>query len=266
MSLARDRAIVLRLNDFSETSQVVALFTRGYGKVKMIAKGARRRTKAGAGAFDGGLDLLDAGEAVFRHAPEKDLSLLTAWHLEDGHLPLRATLRAMHLALYAAELIDVLIEEHDPHPPLFDRLEHLLASLGTAAAEESFLAFELDLLRETGDLPDLDRCTRCGDRPGAAEPVFFSPDAGGLVCQLCEGKVRGSGEADPRLLRLVRGLLRLPPDPSQRTLPRLGRAQTDPLNRMLADHVEHVLGRRLKMPSLVLWRRPPLAASQGKED
>ena len=253
MSLARDRAIVLRLNDFSETSQVVTLFTREFGKVRMIAKGARRRTKAGAGAFDGGLDLLDAGEAVFRHAPEKDLSLLTQWQLQDGHLALRADLRAMYLGLYAAELLDALVEEHDPHPALFDRLECLLAHL-PESAEESFLAFELDLLREAGDAPELDRCARCGDRPGADERVFFSPAAGGLVCQICEGKVAQSGEADPRLIRLMRGLLRLP-DAPDRSLPRLGRQHTDPLNRMLADHVEHVLGKRLRMPSHVLRRR-----------
>ena len=259
MSLARDRAIVLRLNDFSETSQIVTLFTRTLGKVKMIAKGARRQTKIGAGSFDGGLDLLDLGEALFRHAPEKDLSLMTAWHLGDGHLPLRSDLRAMRLGLYAAELLDALVEEHDPHPALFDRLERLLADLPTAA-EASFLAFELDLLRETGDAPELDRCARCGDRPGPDERVFFSPAAGGLVCQLCEGKVAQSGEADPRLLRLMRGLLRLPdgavgPDGPGRTLPPLGRQHTDPLNRMLADHVEHVLGRRLRMPSHVLRKR-----------
>lgn len=253
MSLARDRAIVLRLNDFSETSQVVTLFAREVGKVKMIAKGARRRTKAGAGAFDGGLDLLDAGEAVFRHAPEKDLSLLTQWQLQDGHLPLRADLRAMHLGLYAAELLDALVEEHDPHPATFDRLQRLLAHL-PEAAEESFLAFELDLLRETGNAPELERCARCGDRPGADERVFFSPAAGGLVCQICEGKVAQCGEADPRLIRLMRGMLRLP-DAPELQLPRLGRQHTDPLNRMLADHVEHVLGKRLRMPSHVLRRR-----------
>ena len=254
MSVVTDRAICLRLNDFSETSQVVTLFTRRFGRVKMIAKGSRRRTKAGASAFDGGLDVLDAGEAVFRHKPEADLSLLTAWKLTDGHLGLRRSLRPIHLGLYAAELVDRLIEEHDAHPGLFDAFARLLDDLATPAAEEAFLAFQVDLLRETGDLPELAACTRCGQVPGPGERRWFSPTEGGVLCVICQGRVGTRFEVDPRLLRLIRGLSRLPRDPSQRELPRLARPQTDPANRLLADHVEHTLGAAMRMPDYVLRR------------
>ena len=58
-----------------------------------IAKGAHRKTKAGASKFGGGVDLLDTGQAVFTDAPERDLATLTEWQLLDGRLELRKSLR-----------------------------------------------------------------------------------------------------------------------------------------------------------------------------
>src|SRR5688500_6513039 len=95
MPLVRDQAVCLRVMPYSETSQILSLFTREHGRVRLIAKGATRRTKAGKSKFDGGLDLLDSGDAVFSFAPERDLSILAEWRLRDGHLGLRRDLRAL---------------------------------------------------------------------------------------------------------------------------------------------------------------------------
>ena len=122
MPLVNDRCICLRKTEYSETSQILTLFSREYGIFRTIAKGAHRRTKAGASKFGGGVDFLEVGDAVFIHDPAKDLCILTEWTLREGHLELRNTLRGMYLGLYAGELVGRLIEEHDPHPELFDRV------------------------------------------------------------------------------------------------------------------------------------------------
>jgi len=256
MPLVRDRCICLRKVEYSETSQIVALFARGHGIIRLIAKGAHRRTKAGASKFDGGVDLLDLGDAVFSHAPERDLCPLTEWHLVDGHLELRRGLRGMYLGLYAAELIGTLIEEHDAHPNLFDRFEQTLKDLATPRTEEAFLAFELDLLRETGYLPELGACVQCGAALGERDGrVFFTPARGGVVCRNCEMTTPDRIETDPRLIRMVQGLMRLARDGSGvERLPRLTTHQTNPVNRIIAEHVEHMLSRRLRMPAYVIAR------------
>lgn len=255
MPLASDRCICLRKTEYSETSQIVTLFSRRYGVFRAIAKGAHRRTKAGASKFDGGMDYLEVGDAVFTHDPARDLATLTEWALREGHLALRRDLRAMYLGLYAGELVGRLVEEHDPHPDLFDRLEAALAEFGTGRREEAFLAFQLDLLRETGYLAELNRCVACGRTAGDADgggPAYFSPGRGGVVCRHCEGKVPDRNALDPRLLRLVQGVLRLPrSNGATLRLPRLTRLQTDPLNRVFASHVQHTLGRKLRMASHV---------------
>src|SRR6185312_238607 len=148
MPLVHDRCICLRKVEYSETSQILTLFSREHGITRVIAKGAHRRTKAGASKFDGGIDFLDVGEAVFSHDPARDLVPLTEWSLREGHLELRKSLRGIYLGLYAAELVSRLIEEHDPHPDLFDRMEWMLPELATPRREETFLSLQLDLLRE----------------------------------------------------------------------------------------------------------------------
>ena len=254
MALARDRCICLRKTEFSETSQILSLFGRDTGMVRVIAKGAHRRTKAGSSKFDGGVDTLDVGDAVFTLHVERDLNTLTEWGLRDGNQPLHRDLRAMYLGLYAAELVGSLIEEYDPHPDLFDRLAHLLAELPTDGTEEAFLAFELDLLRHVGLLSDLSRCVGCG-RPAvdATGDGYFSPERGGLVCRQCEGKVPDRLRLDGRLIRLAQQVLRLPRVAgTPQRLPRLTRHQTDPLNRVFARQIGLTVGRPLRMPGYVL--------------
>lgn len=253
MPLVSDRCICLRKVEYSETSQILTLFAREHGRVQLIAKGAHRRTKIGASKFDGGVDLLDLGDAVFSHAPERELCPLCEWHLVDGHLELRRNLRAMHLACYAAELVNLLIEEHDPHPELFDRMQQTLQELGTPRLEESFLVFLLDVLRETGYLPEVNACSQCGQILEDRDRSFFSANRGGVVCRNCEGTTPDRMEIDSRLLRIVRGVLSLPRvNGSPQRLPSLTRHQTDPIHRMLAEHIEHTLSRRLRMVPYVL--------------
>lgn len=256
MPLEADRCICLRKTEYSETSQIVTLFSRKHGIFRAIAKGSHRRTKAGSSRFDGGMDYLDIGDAVFTHDPARDLAILTEWGLREGHLELRQNLRAIYLALFAAELVSRLIEEHDAHPEIFDRLEATLGRLGTARLEQSFLLFELDLLREAGYLPEMNACVSCGSSMQRFQPqerAYFSLARGGSVCQSCEGAILDRGQLDPRLLGLVQGLLRLPRvEGGFPPLPRLERRHTDPLNRLFAAHIERTLGRSLQMTKYVV--------------
>jgi DNA repair protein RecO (recombination protein O) len=252
MSLVQDRCTCLRNLAYSETSQILLLFGRAHGLIRVIAKGAHRRTKAGATRFDGGIDLLDVGDAVFSAHTERDLSTLTAWHLLEGHQELRRHLRGVYLGFYAAELVSLLIEEHDPHPELFDSLERSLLELSTARVEQAFLAFQLDLLRETGYLPEMFQCVNCGlpatDRTAAA----FCFERSGVLCRNCEATFPNRLSLEGRLIGIVQYILGLADNGSARRLPGLSRHQTDPINKLLARYIEYNLDRRLRLPRFIL--------------
>ena len=314
MPLEIDRAICLRKTEYSETSQVVTLLTRSFGLIRAIAKGAHRKTKAGAGKFDGGIDLAELGDAVFTHEVSRELETLTEWTLRDGHLDLRRDLRSIYLAYYAGEMTDRLLEPHDPAPDLFDRVCVTLDALASPKREEVFLAYELELLRQTGYLPELSLCIGCG-RPATlgSGPGFFVARLGGVVCSACEPKLPERRTIRTEHLRTAQHLLRrLASWQSERDrsaieetatvqtasnevmrekstvadpvvgdggdgdraiddrstdndatrmsspgnlaaeLPPLTRQQCDPLNRLLADHLQHTLGQRMLMPKWVL--------------
>jgi DNA repair protein RecO (recombination protein O) len=254
MALVSDRCICLRKFEYSETSQILTLFSHDHGLLRVIAKGAHRKTKAGASKFGGGIDLLDTGHAVFTNAPERQLATLTEWQLTDGHLDLRRNLRTLYAGLYAAELVSMFFEEHDAHPQLFDRLSQTLADIATPRIEESLLSFQLDLLREAGYLPELEACVSCGNT--TTDPhIYFSPARSGVICRNCESLTPDRIEIDVRLLRIIQGILRVP-----HRLPKLTRHQTDPLNRLLAAHVEHTLSKRLRMsPYVVPTKSQPIS-------
>jgi DNA repair protein RecO (recombination protein O) len=256
MSLVSDRCICLRKVEYSETSQILLLFGRSHGLNRVIAKGAHRVTKAGASKFGGGIDLLDLGEALFTLRPDKDLATLTEWKLLEGHLDLRKSLRRMHLAFYAAELVGLLIEEHDPHPDLFDRLEAVLLELAGTRIEQAFLAFQLDLLRETGYLPSMNACISCGAITDARNAIAFDVGRGGILCRNCHLAFPQRLPVEGRLIGIVQYVLQLSEgNGSPRRLPNLTRAQTDPINRIFAQYIQHTLGKRLKMPKYILGRR-----------
>lgn len=252
MPLRSDQCICLRRYEYSESSQILALLGREAGLFRVIAKGAHRRTKAGASKFDGGVDLLDIGQAVMTDPAAKDLATLTEWKLLDGNLDLRHAYRPLMLAQYAAEMTSLVLHENDPHPELFDLLHWLLKELPTARCEECFAAFQLELLRLTGFLPELSGCISCG-RAIDAGRVIFSPQLGGLVCATCPIPPGPRIQSDGRLIRILQTLLRLPhgADGIPQRLPRMTRAQTDPVNRLLAEYLRYTLGHELRASAFV---------------
>jgi len=187
-----DQAIVLRLSDYSETSQIVSLFTAEHGLVRLIAKGVRRGTRE---RFAPGLDLLELGAVTFLPARgEAGLGTLTEWQQRDLFGGLRRDLVRLLSGLYAGEAVAALTEEGDSHPALFAALHELLAELGGPDAAtaplvvRSLVQFQLALVTAVGFLPDLVRCVNCGKVRARGAGAYFSSHAGGLACRNCEPK------------------------------------------------------------------------------
>jgi DNA repair protein RecO (recombination protein O) len=263
MSVVSDAAVCLRVVPFSESSQILTFFTRDHGVVRLMAKGALRRTRAGASAFDGGVDLLDCGSAVFTHAPERSLPPLTAWKLTNSFRELRTSLRAIHLAMYAAELVQLLLEEHDPHPAAYLRLVRMLENLSSDRREEEFLAFLLDLLRESGLQPVLTRCASCGAE--VTRRTRFSPARGGLICEKCRKNGLEGMYFDPVLAKIIATVESLPRVDGQAVrLPRLSTTQIDQVHGLLAAHLSHVLSRQPRLVRWVVPRRQSVGGGQPR--
>ena len=136
MALISDRAIVLRRLDYSETSQILALFTREHGQVRVIAKGIKRSTRL---RFAVGIDLLELGQVVWSARVDRpqNLAILTEWKQVDAFVGLRERLERLYAAQYAAEITAELTIDQDPHATLFDDMQLFLQELSVVSSPSS---------------------------------------------------------------------------------------------------------------------------------
>ncbi len=179
-----DQAICIRDLDWSESSQVVVLLTQAYGKVRGIAKGSRRNSPSAIAKFSGGINLLSMGQAIVTTKPATQLASLTEWDLQNDHYHLRTSLKAQWSAMYAADLINHLLADEDPHPGAFEALLLLLAELTEPTRyAEALLRFQWALLSDVGYRPELDRDVETDDALPKAKAYSFDPKLGGLTAR-----------------------------------------------------------------------------------
>jgi DNA repair protein RecO (recombination protein O) len=243
MSLESARALVIRGSDWSESSRIVTLWTREFGKVRGLAKGGRRLKSS----FENALDLLNVCDIVLVRKTSGSLDTLTESRVQERFPHLRRVLPAWYAGQYVAELLGDLTQDHDPHPALFDEALETLRDLGTAGDRVGprVARFELVLLRELGYGPALEHCAACNAE--VTGPASFSAAKGGLVCVRCQAEAR---DRLPLPAGLRRTLLELPADASAwRRL--ADEAERSAMRRLLSDYVTYVLGRRPRLMAYV---------------
>src|SRR5229473_5609397 len=123
-------ALVLKTTDWSETSRIATMWTREFGKVRVLAKGGRRLKSS----FESALDLLTLCSIVFLRKSSGGLDLLTEAQVVERFPQLRTDLPALYAAYYVAELLADWTTDYDPHPILFDEVRATLRDLGKPPA------------------------------------------------------------------------------------------------------------------------------------
>jgi DNA repair protein RecO (recombination protein O) len=239
----REPAICLRCTDYSETSQVLHLLTRGAGLVRLLAKGSKRpKSKSG-----GAIDLMSEGDLVFIGGSAGGLGTLTEFSESVSRAGLRRDAGRLNAALFMVELAGEALGEGDSHPEVFDLLHNGLERLNQQGAVAAVLAyFQWRLLRLVGLLGEMGVCVSCGQTAGAAgggHAAYFSSIQGGLLCPACEGSAAEKYRLDGATMA---GLATLAAAEAGRkvTLPD---KQAAGVNHLLAYHASHQLGKPLKM-------------------
>ncbi len=238
-------ALVLRTVEFSETSLIVTLFTREFGKLGALAKGARRLKSP----FESALDLLALCRIVFLRKQADSLDLLTeAKLLRRFRIPPRG-LGALYAAYYVAELVDELTDEYDPLPLLFDAADETLQLLAAGDDAAHCIAhFELTALRLLGHIPALDCCVGCGTAIEVGQGrgrVSFGLQAGGVLCDNCRPEHRSVASISADVLAALAALADARPDVWRSA--ELSGGVAGPLRGLLSNYVAHLIGRKTRM-------------------
>jgi DNA repair protein RecO (recombination protein O) len=149
MDTERAEAVVLRVHPVTESSLIVTWFTREFGKLKTMAKGARRSK----GPFRGKIDLFYLDEILFLRSRRSDLHLLHDCFLEKPHKTLRDSVPKLVAASYVTELVDLATEPEDANPKMFELLVAVLGTLERATNDVVLIWFELQVLTAAGWAP-----------------------------------------------------------------------------------------------------------------
>ena len=173
-------AVVLRTIDYSDTSLIVRLFTEQYGKVTVIAKGARRPRQALSSVLQPPNHI-----AVWYHYKDgRDIQTLSKSEFVERYTGLAAQLARSAAALVAVEMLDRAVHDSDPHPLLFRLITATLRHLDQAAGDVAVMLhfYQLHLARQLGFAPRLTLCGQCGR---ALKEASLDMTTGNLLCRRC---------------------------------------------------------------------------------
>lgn len=189
--------IVLKCYDLGEKDRILVLLTAENGKIRVVAKGAKRPGSRFAAAAS---PLMELSANIYLG---RGLHTLTQVEISTSHRALREQLDRLAFGLFMAELIDLSTVDDEPQPEYCQLLSDGLTELESGIPEQLLSLFEVQLLEIAGLLPALRHCANCQaeDRP----LVALSATAGGLVCDRCSHTpgVLALSEAAVELLRYL---------------------------------------------------------------
>ena len=188
MALHKTRAIVLKSQRWGEADRIVTFYTLRFGKLRAVARGARRAKSQ----FGAALQPFVYEELNLFQKHGDSLYRLTQTDIREPFTGLREDLDLMGYAGRVVNLVAAITQEADPDPGVFETvLEGLRALQESDDPALTTLLFQVRLIGETGFRPQLDDCAICGAGDGATLSLF-SARSGGLVCRECARRV-GTG-------------------------------------------------------------------------
>ncbi len=170
-------AVVLRTWPIQEADQIVALFTREYGKLKGVAKSAAKSRRR----FGGALEPMTHVRASFVERPRQDLVRLDYFEIVRSPLSVAVDYMRLSALAFFAEVIDETQPDHDPNDAVFRLLLSVLEAAENGTIWMPVTYFALWITRLMGWLPDLRRCMLCGEVLEDA-PAYYHALSDGLVC------------------------------------------------------------------------------------
>jgi DNA repair protein RecO (recombination protein O) len=201
--LKESEAIVLRTYPFRESDLLVTLFTRSEGKVRGVARAAKKSRRR----FGGALEPLTYVKVTFEDRERQELARLDGCEVLDSPLAAEVSYpRAVALG-HVAELLDELLPDREANDAVFRLALSVLAQLRGQEFWLPITYFELWMARLMGYLPDLSECLACG-RVLNGSRAYFHALADGLMCP--EHKRLASSEMSPGSRQLAGQMLRVP--------------------------------------------------------
>jgi DNA repair protein RecO (recombination protein O) len=176
-----DEAFVLRTGPLGEADLLVVFLARKAGKVRAVAKSARRSRKR----FGGALEPLSRVTAQWSETRGGGLQRLESAELLASSLDLPSDLATFYRMGHVAELAETFAREGEGDETAFRLLRAVVDAVAAGTdAGAAVRYFEIWTLRLAGVLAEPGRCVGCGTRLGEG-PVRADAASGGARCASC---------------------------------------------------------------------------------
>lgn len=240
----RAEAVVLRHSDFGEADRLLTLYTREHGKVRAIAKGARKIASRKAGHLE------PFTRVKLQLARGRDLFIVTQAETIDAYPSLREDLTLTGYAAYVIELLDRFVpDEEAAVPSLYRLLTETLSRLATESIPWlTVRSYEMRLLDLLGFRPQLFECANCGNEI-LAEEQYFSAALGGAVCPRCGQGLPGLWPISVDALKYLRHFQRSDYRAATRARPE-AEIQKE-VETLMQGYFQYLLERELNTPGFI---------------
>lgn len=232
----QSEALVLRTYPFHEADLLVTLFTRAEGKIRGVAKAAKRSKRR----FGGALELLTHVVAHWEEKEKQELVRLDSCDIIASPLSAELTYPRTVALSYVAEVVDQLLPDREPSDDIFRLTLSVVSSLEAGPIWMPLTYFDLWIVRLIGLLPDLSHCTACGVTLNGSR-AYFHALADGLLC--LNDKRLASSEMSAESRTLAAEMFRAPLETFVAgTWPR---QRGQDLRKFLAQRIERHIERKL---------------------
>ncbi|PTY83354.1 DNA repair protein RecO, partial [Heyndrickxia sporothermodurans] len=192
--LQKCEGIVIRSTDYGETNKIVTVYTREFGKIGVMARGAKKpnsRLSAISQIFTYGYFLIQTSTG---------LGTMQQGEMISSMRTIREDIFKTGYAAYIVDLLDKGVDDKNPNPFLFELLMQTLNYINDDYDNEIITnIFEMKMLNVLGLYPVMDQCAICGNQDGK---FAFSIRENGLICHRCF-------ERDPYRISLSQSTLKL---------------------------------------------------------
>src|SRR5262245_40973087 len=160
MALHRTDGIVMRRRNLGESDRIVEFYTHDYGKVRGVARAARRPRSR----FGSALETFTLGRLLFFDTGRSGLVRVDHFDILHSFVAVREHLARLGRGAWVLECVDRLSGERDPHPTLYGLVVRALRALEAGAADPERVAacFALRAVDLLGHRPRIDHCVGCG--------------------------------------------------------------------------------------------------------
>lgn len=163
-------AFVLHGRNFRDSSRLLDVFTQNYGRISLVAKGAR------------------SGRSKLHGVLEPFTPILVSWSGKGevqtltGAEPVKNSInlsgKQIMSAYYINELLQRLTTQHDPHPELFNLYMESLIAFKDKDEEQVLRRFEQKLLTETGYALNLNIDATSGEYIEHSQMYYYDIESG----------------------------------------------------------------------------------------